>query len=116
MSLRDGRYMVTVWPRSVVEDEYGLVGFREGDPVTVQATVKWQSPVEVGGLVISPGSEVAVIARMWPGSEQCRFTWNGYVFEQVGPTRHFSGSPLTEHDQAQGRLIAQQGGGDDERT
>lgn len=116
MSLRDGRHEVTVWPRSVVEDEYGLVGYREGDPITVQATVKWQSPVEVGGLVVSSGTEVAVIARGWPGSEQCRFTWEDCVFEQVGPTRHFSGSPMTEHDQAQGRLIAREGETDAERT
>ena len=106
----DGRTIVRVWPYRRVTDEWGEDGRQELDPVDVAATLKWQGAAESADLTVSPATAVKIIAREWPGSENSRFEHGGRVFEQVGPTREFTGSPVTAHVEVYGRLTAAEGG------
>lgn len=112
MSLLEGRQRVLVFPYARVEDEWGDDSQVVGEPVVVRCTVKWQSAGEAADLSVSPATAVKLIGRSWPGAENCRFEWRGYVFEQVGPTQYFTGSPRTAHFEAYGRVVAVEGGWD----
>lgn len=106
VSLRDGRSTVTVTPSERRRDKWGVAQRVPLEPVTIPATVKFQKAAENADIGVQPNTGVKVIAPQWPGREQDRFTWNGMVFEQVGPAKHLTGTAASTHYEVLARLIA----------